>query len=427
MMENVIVLIKVNVLISVLYLMYIALLRRDTFFLWRRMALLSFYLMASIQFVAASNMFHLPSAVSGTIDSGVREMWLDVVEVTSAAGVRVDSFDWNTLFIYIWIGVTSLLVLRFLFQLLVIVKFVLTSKTECIEGRNVKLIDLDEGPFSFFGWVFINRSLLDDKCLHEILSHEEAHVRQMHSVDVILSEICCIVFWFNPFVWLLKREVRINLEYLADEAVIANGYDSRDYQYHLLMFTIQRSVATLTNNFNVLPLKERIIMMNKKRTKKAGMLKYLLLLPVSILLFMMSSVTVSAQVKKSIVHEDGSVTVKYEGKDVLVKESGSDVYQVTEEMPEFPGGMKALMDYFSANVKYPEAAKKAGISGRVTTQFVVGEDGVIRDVKVLRGVSPELDAEAIRVMSSMPKWNPGKQDGKAVAVRYTVPVTFKDQ
>ena len=88
---------------------------------------------------------------------------------------------------------------------------------------------------------------------------------------------------------------------------------------------------------------------------------------------------------------------------------------------------KALMDYLSANVKYPEAAKQAGISGRVTTIFVVGEDGVIRDVKVVRSVSPELDAEAIRVMSSMPKWKPGKQDGKPVPVRYTVPVNFRGQ
>ena len=145
------------------------------------------------------------------------------------------------------------------------------------------------------------------------------------------------------------------------------------------------------------------------------------------LLFMMSSTPVSAQSTKSTTHPDGSVTIKYGGKDMVIKAAGEDAYQVVEEMPEFPGGMKALMDYLSTNVKYPEAAKQAGISGRVTTVFVVGEDGVIRDVKVVRSVSPELDAEAIRVMSSMPKWKPGKQDGKPVPVRYTVPVNFRGQ
>jgi TonB family protein len=168
-------------------------------------------------------------------------------------------------------------------------------------------------------------------------------------------------------------------------------------------------------------------MMNKERSKSIGRIKYLLLLPVCALLFMMSSAPVNAQSTKSTTHPDGSVTIKYGGKDMVIKAAGEDFYQVVEEMPQFPGGVKALMDYLKTNVKYPEAAKAAKIEGRVTTSFIVGEDGVIRDVKVLRSVSPELDAEAIRVMSSMPKWEPGKQDGKPVPVRYTVPINFKGQ
>ena len=146
-----------------------------------------------------------------------------------------------------------------------------------------------------------------------------------------------------------------------------------------------------------------------------------------LVLIILSMVLFASCSSVSTTHPDGSVTIKYGGKDMVIKAAGDDAYQVVDEMPQFPGGMKALMDYLSANVKYPEAAKQAGISGRVTTQFVVGEDGVIRDVKVVRSVSPELDAEAIRVMSSMPKWKPGKQDGKPVPVRYTVPVNFRGQ
>lgn len=267
--------------------------------------------------------------------------------------------------------------------------------------------------------------MLQEPCLHEVLLHERTHVRQWHSVDVLIGEVACILCWFNPFAWILRRELRVNLEFLADQSVVDKGHDARTYQYHLLALTYQGSVATLSNNFNVLPLKQRIKMMNKQRSKSIGRIKYLLLLPVCALLFMMSSAPVSAQqVKKSIIHEDGSITTMYGDKEVEIKKAGEDFYMVVDEMPEFPGGMQALSEFLQANVKYPDAAKQAGTSGRVTAQFVVDKDGTCQDFKVLRGVSPELDAEALRVLGLMPKWNPGKVDGQPVRVRYTVPITF---
>ena len=107
-------------------------------------------------------------------------------------------------------------------------------------------------------------------------------------------------------------------------------------------------------------------------------------------------------------------------------EADPNVFEVVEKMPEFPnGGMPGLMKYLSDNIRYPEAAKVAGIQGRVTVVFVVDKDGSITNVKTLRGVDAELDKEAIRVISSMPKWIPGMQKGKTVKVRYTVPVMFR--
>lgn len=104
------------------------------------------------------------------------------------------------------------------------------------------------------------------------------------------------------------------------------------------------------------------------------------------------------------------------------------IFEVVEQMPEFPnGGMAGLMQYLSKNIKYPTIAQENGTQGRVTVQFVVNRDGSIVDAKVLRGVDPYLDKEAIRVISSMPKWNPGMQRGKAVRVKYTVPVMFRLQ
>ena len=103
------------------------------------------------------------------------------------------------------------------------------------------------------------------------------------------------------------------------------------------------------------------------------------------------------------------------------------VFDVVEEMPQFPGGQAALMEYLSKNIKYPVVAEENGVQGRVIVQFVVERDGSITDVKVVKSVDPSLDKEATRVVKSMPKWQPGKQNGSAVRVKYTVPVTFRLQ
>ncbi|MBO7418990.1 MAG: M56 family metallopeptidase [Bacteroidaceae bacterium] len=418
-------LIKTNVMLAALCLLYQALYRKDTFFGWRRASLVLIYVFVGFFALASNLRWSVASPVAGSIDQGITTIWLQAVEV--GATVEQVTFDIKPIIISIWQGVAALLMLRLLWQLGSICWLAWKSEARVVEGVKVRFTEEEGSPFSFFRWIFINKNLLDDPCLHEVLLHECTHARQWHSLDVLLSEVAAILCWFNPFAWVLRREVRVNLEYLADQHVVAQGHDVRTYQYHLLALTYQRSVATLTNNFNVLPLKQRIKMMNKERSNSIGRIKYLLLLPVCALLFMMSTTPVSAQSSKTIVHPDGSVTVNYGGKDMTIKHAGEDVYVLVDEMPEFPGGMKALLDYLSTNVRYPESAKQAGISGRVTTQFVVGEDGAIRDVKVLRGVSPDLDAEAVRVMSSMPKWSPGKQEGKPVAVRYTVPITFNAQ
>ena len=103
------------------------------------------------------------------------------------------------------------------------------------------------------------------------------------------------------------------------------------------------------------------------------------------------------------------------------------IFRVVEQMPEFPGGMQKALEFLGKNIKYPVAAQEAKIEGRVIVQFVVGRDGSVSDAKVMRGVNPELDAEAVRVVSIMPNWIPGKQRGKAVAVKYTMPIMFRLQ
>ena len=109
----------------------------------------------------------------------------------------------------------------------------------------------------------------------------------------------------------------------------------------------------------------------------------------------------------------------------VVSKKNQKVFDVVEQMPEFPGGMEALFKYMAENMKYPEDAKKQQVEGRVLVQFIVETDGSVSNTEVLMRVFPSLDAEAVRVISGMPKWIPGKQNGKAVRVKYTIPVSFR--
>ena len=532
---------KVNVAIALFYAFYRLFFYKDTFFAWRRTALMCFFAVS-----AAVPLFNIQTwIVQQEPMVAMADLYAAVVlpEITLTPQPQM---DWKQLLvqgigIVYWL-VVALLALRFVVQLAGIFRLARRCPVQEIDGTTVHLLPRAEGPFSFFRWIFVCPGAHSREELNEILTHERTHVCQWHSVDVLVGELACIVCWFNPFAWLMKREIRTNLEYMADEKVLETGYDSRTYQYHLLGLSHHKAAATIYNSFNVLPLKRRITMMNKRRTREIGRTKYLMFLPLAALLMIVSNIEAVARATQKMASEviesvkpdetaavqsqsqsQGTVTtqsqtaltqpqqgkpekVTYKGKltdeagnplgdvqiitdrkfqsttvstvntdgefrvetsseagiifeytgkdgrklmrgyraDELAKmgpdnlvivlipvvssphEADPNVFEVVEKMPEFPnGGMPGLMKYLSDNIRYPEAAKVAGIQGRVTVVFVVDKDGSITNVKTLRGVDAELDKEAIRVISSMPKWIPGMQKGKTVKVRYTVPVMFR--
>ena len=343
---------------------------------------------------------------------------------------QAQTMDWHQVMkrgieLVYWI-VAALLSARLFVQLGSILRLARQCPTQEVDGIIIHRISREKGPFSFFRWIFICPDAHNGEELHEILTHERTHARQWHSVDVLVGELACIACWFNPFVWLMRREIRTNLEYLADERVLATGHDAKVYQYHLLGLSHHKAAATIYNSFNVLPLKKRIIMMNKKRTRKIGRTKYLMFLPLAALLMIVSNIETVA---RSVQHINKDVptteSTKLEAPAVASKDT-ADIFEVVEQMPEFPnGGMAGLMQYLSQNIRYPEAAKKAGTQGRVTVQFVVEKDGSISNVSILRGVEPDLDKEAVRAISEMPKWKPAMQRGETVRVKYTVPVMFR--
>lgn len=487
---------KVNAAFIFLYAFYRLFFYKDTFFKLRRTILLAFF--------GLSFLYPLMNFQDWVKQ---QEPMVEVIQIYSAMLPEtiitpevVPQTDWHSLivagFSYLYLGGVAVLLLRFFAQLGSILLLARKSRRVIMHGVPVCRLNKPVGPFSFFQLIFLHPESHSEKEIDEILTHECTHVFQWHSIDVIVCELIGILCWINPFVWLLKREVRHNLEYLADNTVLESGYDSKSYQYHLLgLAHHNKSTAALYNSFNVLHLKNRISMMNKKRSRGIGRTKYLTFIPVAACLMLLSNIDALARITdeltENVVSEilpEGNIikltakvvdymqkpvvganviiqgttigtitdldgrfvleapddavielsgfdlqTRTLNAKDIkenmkiqlLSKPNGDDrVFTVVDKMPEFPGGTDALMSFLAKSVDYPMIAQENGIQGRVSCCFIINADGTIRDIEVIRGVDPSLDTEAVRVLKTMPKWTPGQQRGKNVAVRYTVPVSF---
>lgn len=428
-------LLKANIILALLYAFYRLFFYRDTFFKWRRAALLGILAVAVLAPLPWTQMWLSTLPTAHAVGTFTAEVLLPEFIVTPEPSRTGLSLTHLAAWIY-GIGV-CLLAVRILIQCLAIGQLGRRCPRTEVNGMTIHTLPEGEAPFSFFRQIFVCPTGHTPEELDEILVHEQTHARQVHSLDVLAAELACTLGWFNPFVWLWKREVRQNLEYLADQSVLAGGHDRRTYQYHLLGLAYHKAAATIYNNFNVLPLKKRIRMMNKQKSKSIGQLKYLLFIPVAALLA--AACAGNSEPKTAIVMDkDGTREVVIDEQTVeqmeemaakqdKVAKGNSEVYDMVEQAPQFPGGPQALMKWIGENVRYPVAAQEAGVQGRVICQFVIQADGTVGETKILRGVSPELDAEALRIVKAMPAWTPGMQDGQAVNVRYTLPVTFRLQ
>jgi TonB family protein len=423
-------LILVNIALALFYLLYVIVLKRDTFLRLRR-----FFFLSVIVFSLLYPFFTIP-ALSGVWpfrSSGFQESVVAVIigepnveAVIEEEVVARESIAWETVLFLLYSVVTLVFLLRFVFQLSSIYRIRAKSEKQIVAGTPVYRLESDITPFSFFGLIFIHTGKHSDAELSQILLHEQTHVRQFHSVDIILIELVSLLSWWNPFVWLMKREMSMNLEYLADNGVLRKGVDSREYQYHLLRLTYHETAVPIVNNFNVSQLKRRIMMMNKTKSPAFTLAKYFLVVPLLFFLFVMASSVYAAQ------NETGEIPASpVEHNDLpepppeKKKTDMDDVFVVVEEPPQFPGGMEALMRFVSDNIRYPKEAQESAIMGRVICQFVITKDGSIENVEVIHRVDPLLDAEAVRVLQLMPKWTPGKQRGQEVNVQFTIPVIFK--
>ncbi|MCB8995165.1 MAG: M56 family metallopeptidase [Bacteroidales bacterium] len=343
----------------------------------------------------------------------------------------------------IYFAVAGILFTRILINMALVLWKSQKIEPEKTEDINLYLIKDKNISYSFFRNIFIGQTANKAE-MERIIAHEKIHARQLHSVDVLIAEFLTALFWFNPLMWWYRNEIKNVHEYLADQGALENGFDRKEYQITLLEHLIGSASLSITNNFNYSLIKNRIAMMNKGKNVRKNLWKAMMLIPVSLIIAFAFSCT-----EKSTTGMDNNAPDKSDSKTA---------YFQVEQMPEFPGGFDALRHEIAKNLVYPKEARDHGVSGRVFVQFVVDKDGnivtgdeeytiydeskkesstignvVVAAYKPAENSPVEntepyvelLKKEAVRVISSLPKFEKvGMQDGKAVAVAFTIPINF---
>ena len=525
---------KSSVCLAGFYLFYRLLLSKETFHRFNRVALLGVLLFSSLiplVEVSVNSSVEIQQSLLSLEEMMLMDEWNGSATVV---GDSTPSFPWWALLFVVYLMGILFFLLRHFWSLGRMLRLVRRCRKSGLED-GIMLLSHDEkkvAPFSWMKYVVVCEEDLKENG-DAILAHECAHVKNGHSWDLLLAEICIFVQWFNPAAWLLKQELQNIHEYEADEWVINQGIDAKRYQLLIIKKAVGARLYSIANSFNHSSLKKRITMMIKKKSNPWARMKYLYVLPLAAIavaafarpevsnkLDEISSVKVNdltsimktdevknqetivfneAKQKRKIagvvydrrtmaVIAGASVIVKGTTNGTFTRENGkfeldvevpgilqisfdgyvkadialpedikrevnvglyedkgdsqemtvkstpveveeavggeTEIFQVVEQMPQFPGGMVECMKFLTQNIKCPIEVAKAGVQGRVVVTFVVKKDGSIADSKVVRSVHPEFDAEVLRVIGLMPKWQPGMQKGKPVDVKYTIPVNL---
>lgn len=266
-------------------------------------------------------------------------------------------------------------------------------------------------PFSWMHYIIIPQNIIEEKCTNQelslIIQHERTHCTLHHSQALLIYNIILLFQWFNPAVWLFRKELKTLQEYQVDEQVIQQTKLNKTYQHLLIKQTVGIHKYTLANSINYSSTKKRINMMLQKKSNPWNRAKALIIAPIAFLALTLIAMPSIAS---------NSTTNQEEP-----------VLQMATQMPEFPGGEQALINFLGENIHYPEKAQKEGIQGTVIVEFTITKLGKVKDAKIARSISPELDQEALRVVNSMPNWKPGKNKHQPVNVGYNLPIRFSLQ
>lgn len=407
------------------YGLYCLTLRRDR---WLKLSLL--YLITTLCFSVLFPWLTLPknlaSASQKVIPTEGYMMTLDEIDISANAATRtIDLTDILLIGIALCLG---FLLVQLVAQVIAIIRlrrrhtvYKAADSFDIPRKASLILLDDDTAPYSFFNQIVVGTRGLNDNELRCILTHESYHVNRNHTYDLLFARLMCCGAWFNPFAWLVMREIRVVQEFQADAASI--GSCGREGYLHLLY---RQATGTgyghITNNFLSINIKKRIVMMNKTKSR-FGAWKALAALPVAALLMMVGC---RPEAATNAIPEEQPATASQAAVEPELSDSKPDP-SVLDVAPEFPGGSEALYRYLAENIQYPKQAKDKGIEGRVVVQFTITTDGSIVNAEVARGIGSGCDEEALRVVKAMPKWKPAIKDGKPVAGQYNLPINFKLQ
>ena len=420
--------------LAVFYLFYKLLMSRDTFHRFNRFALLGLLVLSSLLPLVEASV-NSPAAVQETMLTLEQLLLLADIQPegeSMAAATPSATVLWLRAALLVYLTGIVFFIVRNLCSLARLGRLIRQGKREALDSylpdrkeKNVRLVvhDHDIAPFSWMHWIVIARKDLEENG-REILIHELAHIRNRHSWDLLLADLCIFVQWFNPAAWLLKQELQNIHEYEADETVLREGVNARNYQMLLIKKAVGTRLYSMANSFNHSSLKKRITMMLKEKSNPWARAKYLYILPLAAL-----AVTAFARPEVSAVADEISAVkviapAVHDSIQPNVQTAVAAPSSALDQMPEFPGGMEALNTYLRNNIRYPQEAQKAGIQGRVIIQFIVSKDGSITDAEVVESVDPQLDAEGLRLIKNMPRWKPGMRKGQAIRVKQTLPIRF---
>ena len=437
---------KSSVCLVLFYLFFRLLLSKETFHRFNRMALLGvlfFSLLIPCIEVTTRHQVEVQQAVL-SIEQLLLMAELEATPANVGAVQETPTISWVQIVLLVYLAGILFLACRNIYSLICLFRLVHSGKHEKLEkGVTLVVHNQEIAPFSWMKYIVISRKDLEENG-REILIHEMAHIHHRHSVDLLVADICIFFQWFNPGAWLLKQELQNVHEYEADETVINEGVNAKEYQLLLIKKAVGTRLYSMANSFNHSKLKKRITMMLKEKSNPWARLKYLYVLPLAAIAVTafarpeisekmeeISAVKVNdlAEIVQEKVLQDTVKVSKDEKKDALVvtgvkskEEEEIVIFEVVEQMPEYPGGMSALQKYLSEKIAGSPMKGKAG--GRVMVGFTVAETGKIKDVRVLQSDEASLNQEAERIVSEMPDWIPGKQRGRPVPVKYTVPIRF---
>ena len=456
--------IKSAIYLSIMYIPYMLILRKESFFHFNRILLVCIMLLSLILPLCD---FHSLSIENNPIQEGMIIIGTPTAVMENGGNATMtEDFNWFVVAFYVYIiGIVATFIWKMV-QLAVLYgtihKGVLWKDEQY--GITIYCHAQDIAPFSWLNNIVISEDDYNNNAT-EILQHEFGHIQHHHSFDVILVNIIQTIQWWNPFSWLIASSLCDVHEYEADHAVLTSGVNIYQYQTLLIRKAVANTTYSFANNFNHSLLKRRIAMMVKEKSNPWMRTKALLVV-------MMATITLCSFSTPELHKQVGIIAEKMQEtnekilriikrieylqqlripEDKIAKiiakkkertekhtverretvksntEETNKVFDVVDEMPEFPGGMQALIQYLTNTVKYPEESESNGEQGRVICTFVVEADGKVSNTMIAKGVTPALDKEAERVVRSMPNWTPGKLNGQNVRVKYTLPVTFMFQ